>query len=718
MARLVVVFAITLTLSAAARRYNVELVDAARELRTLDLLLANEAGRSLQSVQLILDSFVDQVAADNISTSEEFAERYANKATHDALRARVAGVPQLDAITIVSASGKLINFSRSWPIPQVDLTDRDYFKFLRDHQTNEPFLSEPVINRGSGTPTIYLVRRVSAPDGALLGLVLGAIELSYFERFYASLHLGPDNSIALWRRDGILLARYPPSTIGQRTVPSSITAPDPSWHGIQGVFEEDWTLDKGEQKRRVVASEVVDGFPVQVNIARGKWLILQDWWREFVAIGTAVSLAVLCLIVLIWALLRRFHAYEAVAAASIEREKAILARQEAEDALRQAQKMEAVGQLTGGVAHDFNNLLTVVQSSLDLMRRPNLSEERRARYVDAIEDATNRAVKLTGQLLAFARRQALKPEVFDVVVNITAVGDLIDRLTGSRVTVQLVLPEAPCFVQADPNQFDTSIVNMAVNGRDAMENGGRLTLTVRTADGIPPGRTHAGMPGSFVAVSVSDTGAGIAPDLIERVFEPFFTTKRAGQGTGLGLSQVFGFAKQSGGEVVVESEPGCGTTFTLYLPRVEGDKAVTAAEDGTATSINGDGRRVLVVEDNEQVARAALNSLVELGYQPVWADSAEAALDKLDAGPDAFQIVFSDVMMPGMTGIELGQIIRDSFPALPVLLTSGYSDVVAKHGSDGFPLLQKPYSVDELARALRKAQVGEATPHPTRMARS
>ena len=477
---LIIAFAIALTLSVALRRYNAELVNAAEELRTIDLLLATEAGRSLQSVQLVLDNVADQAVTDRIGTPDAFVERYSSEAVHEALRARVTGVPQLDAITIVNASGKLINFSRPWPIPDVNVSDREYFQYLEKNRTDTPYLSEPVINRGSGTPTIYLARRVSAPDGAFLGLVLAAIELRYFEDFYRSLRLGPGNVIALWRRDGVLLAHYPPARVGQRIATSEITSTEPAFYGASGVFEKERTIDNGPRERRIVAAQEVEGFPVQVNFARSKALILGDWWREFVAIGSAVSLAVICLIVLIWALIRRIHAYEAVAAASRDREKADLARQQAEEALRQAQKMEAVGQLTGGVAHDFNNLLTVVQSSLDLLRRANLTDERRTRYIDAIEDASNRAVKLTGQLLAFARRQALRPQVFDANDNVTAVGGLIDRLTGSRVTVEILADKAPCLIKADPNQFDTSVVNLAVNARDAMENGGRL-------DGRGPG---------------------------------------------------------------------------------------------------------------------------------------------------------------------------------------------------------------------------------------
>ena len=386
-------------------------------------------------------------------------------------------------------------------------------------------------------------------------------------------------------------------------------------------------------------------------------------------------------------------------------------RKALEEQLRQSQKLEAVGQLTGGVAHDFNNLLTVIKSSTDLLKRPNLPEERRARYVEAISDTVDRAAKLTGQLLAFARRQALRPEVFDAGRSVTAVTDMVRTLTGARIQVETgVEPyrdiggrESPCLVNADPSQFDTALVNLVVNARDAMSGEGRLAIRVRSADRIPAARSHPALHGDFIAVSVADTGTGIAPDVLERIFEPFFTTKGVGQGTGLGLSQVFGFAKQSGGEIAVESRRGEGTTFTLYLPRALAAVALQAEVPEPAELPDGHGTRVLLVEDNDEVGAFAARALRELGYETVWAVDAEKALTELERMPNRFDIVFSDVVMPGMNGVDLAREIRRRRPALPVVLASGYSDVLAAEGSHGFELLKKPYSVSDLSRILRRA---------------
>ncbi len=383
----------------------------------------------------------------------------------------------------------------------------------------------------------------------------------------------------------------------------------------------------------------------------------------------------------------------------------ITERRALEEQLRQSQKLEAVGQLTGGVAHDFNNLLTVIKSSTDLLKRPDLAEERRQRYVGAISDTVDRAAKLTGQLLAFARRQTLRPETFAIDRAVAAVADMVGTLTGSRVQVELDLPAGgpqDLHVNADPSQFDTALVNLVVNARDAMDGEGRLRIGLRTAGRIPAVRAHPPQRGDFIAVSIADTGSGIAPENLERIFEPFFTTKGVGQGTGLGLSQVFGFAKQSGGEIVVESTLGRGTTFTLYLPRVAA--TATALPDTEPEALaEGHGTCVLVVEDNLEVGAFAQQALKELGFSTVWATDAGKALAEIERIPYRFEVVFSDVMMPGMNGVELAGEIRRRRPDIPVVLTSGYSDVLAAEGTHGFDLLRKPYSVADLSRILRRA---------------
>jgi len=383
-----------------------------------------------------------------------------------------------------------------------------------------------------------------------------------------------------------------------------------------------------------------------------------------------------------------------------------------EEALRQSQKMEAVGQLTGGVAHDFNNLLTIILSATDFLRRPDLPEGRRGRYIDAISQTVERASKLTAQLLAFARRQPLKPQVFNVGAQVESVARLVRPLVGGRIRIDVRIDDPNCFAIADIAQFETALINLAVNGRDAMDDEGQLTINVKKVGTIPALRAQARRSGDFIAISIADTGAGIAPDNLEAIFEPFFTTKEVGKGTGLGLSQAFGFAKQSDGDIEVTSTPGQGATFTIYLPRATAPIGeVEAAAAGSESATTGRGYRVLVVEDNDEVGQFSMELLEDLGYAAKRVANADAALAILAEDEFAADLVFSDVIMPGMNGVELAGIIRARYPGLPVVLTSGYSNVLAENAHRGFDLIQKPYSVESLSRILRKAISEKASAH-------
>ena len=389
-------------------------------------------------------------------------------------------------------------------------------------------------------------------------------------------------------------------------------------------------------------------------------------------------------------------------------EERTLALAQAEAALRQSQKLEAIGQLTGGVAHDFNNLLTIIRSSVDFLRQPGLSEERRQRYMTAVSDTVERASKLTSQLLAFARRQPLNPEVFDVSLRVKNIGEMLESLTGARIRVQLELPQRPCHVRVDSSQFETALINIALNARDAMEGQGTLTLRVAHTATLPRIRGDAESSQPFVSIALADTGSGIGADTVERIFEPFFTTKAVGKGTGLGLSQVFGFAKQSGGNVDVTSSLGQGSVFTLYLPEAEPVAVLPfpVQEDHNPLPDTA-ARHILIVEDNLEVGRFANQILQDLGYRTTWATDAEQALAL--AGPDGmtFDAIFSDVVMPGMTGVAMSKLLRQRRPDLPVVLTSGYSEELADSGYEGFEFLPKPYSADQVARALARSMLKE-----------
>lgn len=374
------------------------------------------------------------------------------------------------------------------------------------------------------------------------------------------------------------------------------------------------------------------------------------------------------------------------------------------EAISQSQKLEAIGRLTGGVAHDFNNLLTIIRSSAELLRHARLSEEKKARYIEAIADTAERAAVLTRQLLAFARQQPLRPEAFDVGARVEGIREMIEATLGATIRFDVDVPVELPLVEADVNQFEAALLNMVINARDAMGEGGALRISAQHVSQIPPIRRHAGTMGDFIAVMVSDTGPGIDPAVLERVFEPFFTTKQTNKGTGLGLSQVYGFAKQSGGEIDVTSHPGAGTTFTLYLPKAKRG-AVATVHRGSAGKMPHTvrPRNVLLVEDNETVGQFALGLLTELGHNVRLVTDGRTALEEIRERGQQLDLVLTDVVMPGMSGIELAQEIRRLWPDLCVVLTSGYSHILAEEGSHGFFLLEKPYSMEGLLAVIRDA---------------
>ena len=363
---------------------------------------------------------------------------------------------------------------------------------------------------------------------------------------------------------------------------------------------------------------------------------------------------------------------------------------EAQAALAQAQKLQALGELAGGVAHDFNNLMTVIVGSADfLRRRPNLDPEKRQQYIEAIFDTGTRATKLTDQLLAFGRRRPLRPEVIDVNATVDALSDMLQRALGSRISVELKLAGDAGRAEVDVAQFETAILNAAVNARDAMPRGGTLVISTEV---VPD------LGGELVAVRIRDSGLGMPERVLERAFDPFFTTKGIGEGTGLGLSQIHGFAAQAGGHAELESTEGEGTTVSILLPK--SDKALTASADEAGTAVLPQGVRVLLVEDNVQVRSFAEDLLKDLGCEVVSAESADRALAILaDAEPD---IVLTDIVMPGMSGIELAGEIARLRPDLPLVLATGYSEQAAR-GNERLPIVLKPYSAADLSAALAKA---------------
>jgi signal transduction histidine kinase/ActR/RegA family two-component response regulator len=378
-------------------------------------------------------------------------------------------------------------------------------------------------------------------------------------------------------------------------------------------------------------------------------------------------------------------------------------RARAEEQLRQAQKMQALGQLTGGIAHDFNNMLTVIQGSADILGRPVLTEEKRIRFANAIAETAGRAASLTGQLLAFARRQPLAPVPLALNERIRDMIPLLDPLLGVTIKLQLDFAADLHAVEADAAQLQAAILNIVMNARDAMPDGGTVTIRTRNV-----AKEEAGDGADTVALSIIDTGPGLDPAMRDRVFEPFFTTKSVGKGTGLGLSQVYGFVHQSGGEVRIEGEAGKGAEVVMLLPASNRIPDAQAAEPGTAGQRTTG--RILLVEDNPQVGAFAETLLSELGHDVVRATNGIEALQLTDEGA-LYDVVFTDVVMPGMGGLELAGELKRRRPGLPIILTTGYSDRIASAGAEGHAVIPKPYRLETIANALEAALLASRA-HP------
>jgi signal transduction histidine kinase/CheY-like chemotaxis protein len=421
---------------------------------------------------------------------------------------------------------------------------------------------------------------------------------------------------------------------------------------------------------------------------------------RYAAIGLLGGMAALVAAILGATNAAQTRANQALAEANVALRHQIEQRERVEEALRQSQKMEAMGQLTGGVAHDFNNLLMVASSGLDLLERTQ-DPKRRELLRQGIRQALDRGADLTRQLLAFSRRSPLKAEVVDLGRRITGMRLLLERSLREDIDVRFDIQPGLWPVELDPGQLEVAVLNIAVNARDAMPNGGVITLSARNR----PNFAVDGEDRDFVELSVTDTGEGMTQETAWRVFEPFFTTKAVGKGTGLGLSQVYGFSRASGGAAGVKSAPGEGTTITLYFPAsTEPLREAPAPEAPPDAPPPG---TVLLVEDDDAVGAAVAAMLEELGYRAVRASDAFSALAVLDRGSEPIDVVLSDMVMPGvMDGAALAEAVRQRRPDLPVVLTTGFSEAAEAATRKGLRLLPKPYRIEELAAELAAARTG------------
>ena len=635
--------------------------------------------RTIAETNEVLRGFSDE----EIRRDEErFSRRL--KQSHEAM-------PQMQSIWAFDRLGRPLVSSTIYPVPQdLNNADRDYFR--AQVEANSTFIGD-IVQARVGSLRFFVIsgRRTERPDGQFNGVIGITVLPDHFRDFYGRLSRGVADSFGLIRSDGAFLARYP--TVPdrpERLVPQSEFLRAIRTQPEEGLFTVASQLDGIE---RQIGYRKVPGYPLYVHAGIETAAIRRELTSAMLAHLAFGAPATLVMFGLAMYALRRTERFQAE----------VVRREVAEAALKQAQRLEAIGQLTGGVAHDFNNLLMVVSGNIERLRRYPVSEERQCRALDAIDSAAKRGAGLTRQLLSFSRQQTHEPIPVDLRQHLPQLQDMLRSSLRGDIAIELQLSDELWATKIDLSELELAVLNIAVNARDAMSNGGALTIAaqnVRFSDA-----DTIGSKGEFVALSFTDTGTGIPPDVLSRVFEPFFTTKQVGKGTGLGLSQVYGFARQSGGTATIASQPGKGTTVTLYLPRTNEAPELPSERAPSGAPRRREGRgRVLVVEDNIDVAEVTRSHLEELGYNVVHAPDVAAARVLLSRGDAEIHLVFSDIVMPGdLNGLDFARTVRKEYGnKMPVLLATGYSEVAQAAADEGFHILRKPFDLQQLREALAK----------------
>jgi signal transduction histidine kinase/ActR/RegA family two-component response regulator len=693
------------------------LAETHRQMARLDMVMAEQTSRAMETVEFILRGVIEQqrTSPDN------------GPATRDALRRQINGVRQLLAVEVADAQGKILVSTRASPGAVLPPAGMALVARYRAEPALGTSLSEP-IRQDDGSWTTLMTQRIEGPDKRFDGVAVGFLNVGYFEDFYKSVDLSENGAIILHRRDGLVLARYPhdEQTYGQ----SYANLPpfrDVLSKGQSGTIEMESPADSG---RRILAIRALKYFPLAVNVSVDEGTVLAAWRRQtwifaLSSLGFALLIAGLMLQlarrsremqhVLDLSLNARAEAEAANARLLVQMEE----RERAEAALRQSQRVEAVGQLTGGVAHDFNNLLTILLGNIELMQTHPAAAGFGPRLT-TMRAAAERGAKLTSHLLAFARRQPLMPRSVDLGALIRGMEPLLASALGTTIKLVLDIEAGAPAVHVDPTQVELIVLNVAMNAREAMPAGGMLRIATSTRT-LPPGSSPDSPPaGIYVRMRLTDTGKGMSQDTLIRAFEPYFSTKPLGTGSGLGLSQVYGIARQSGGQARIESKPGAGTTVEIDLPCLSQPEASTkpmAATTSIPLTKYGSRATLLLVDDDPAVRTTTSMLLRRSGYHVTEAEGGEQALSIL--GHDgSIELLVSDVVMPRMNGIELARAAVALRPGLPVMFLSGYSD--QSTGGDAIPvgrLLRKPFRPAELINLIEVTLAesrAPAAPQPVR----
>jgi two-component system NtrC family sensor kinase len=649
-------------------------VEAGQKLDQLTRLVAEHALMSFETNEVMAGRVRDVLLDDG--SPQETVNRERERRIHHRLREIAQTIPQAQSIWVWNSDGAALASSSVYPVPaQLNAATRDYFEFQKRPGAGL-FVSEPMRKRANSGALVHLSWRREASDGRFMGVIVITLDMRAFNDYYRDLARDTSLSLVLARADGMMISRYP-------------EAPDSS---VRLRFDQQLADTPDNKKpaeraapltvvRRVGALPLYASASLQEESARERWLqALVGLLLQAIASGGCVS-------VLAWLALKAILRGQRLLQVACEE---TARRACAEDALRQAQKLEAIGQLTGGVAHDFNNLMMVVNTNLHIVKLKDQAGHFE-RELNAIDRAITNGQSLTRQLMAFSRRQPLQIETIDLAEHLPVICDLIKHSLRPGITLECQIAAHTWKVCVDVSELELALLNLAVNARDAMPEGGSIHIQVGNLNLDGSVSPTNPLFGEFVGILVRDTGHGVPADVLERVFEPFFTTKGVGQGTGLGLSQVHGFASESGGTAMMASRPADGTTVTLFLPR-----ALASEPEHT-----GQTRRTIVVaEASVAVGESIAALLEELGYRTrVTRDSMEV-LDILTRGLPCDLLLADVAMQGGMNGVDLVRVVRSRFPDLPVVLMSGFGTADPRGQEEGLTVLSKPFDMQTLTSAL------------------
>jgi len=659
--------------------------------RSLDVE-QEEASKTFQLVNLALDSVSDLVAGMSDSDIAQDQERL-----YPQLQKLVKAIPAIQSIWIYGRDGSVLLSSWVYPPPVQKFSDRDFFLAHANGEVGT-YYGQVYESAFNAQPFFTVSKRLSQ-DGQFGGVLEVSVVPSNFFRFYSTLAYSEGLQYALLRNDGVLLARYP-------TAPPGATEKLGENTGFRRTVAKNTqggsyiTTSPVDRIERSFAVRRLGQTPLYLSAGIASTTIQSEWingMARHLIFGIPATLVMFLTFFLV--LRRTQHLY-----AEID------LRTAAEDSLRQSQKLDAIGQLTGGVAHDFNNLLTIIIGNLEIAQRyleswSDGAQLKLARRVENAMHGAERAATLTKRLLAFSRQQPLEPKPLDVNRALNGLSDFLLRALGEDVSLEIVGSGGVWPVEADATELEAVLVNLAVNARDAMPNGGKLTIEASNSyldDAYC--KEHADIRrGQYVQIAVTDTGTGMTKEVINKAFEPFFTTKQSGHGTGLGLSQVYGFVKQSGGHVKIYSELGEGSTIKIYLPRFIGDASVQE-QPKSAPHRGRFGECILVVEDDAEVRAYVLEALGALGYDVLEAANGKEALRLLSEYKNV-SLVLTDVVMPGMNGRKLAEEASQMQPSLKFLYMTGYSRNAIVHQGrldPGVELIQKPLTSEQLANSVRR----------------